>query len=57
MTILYVKSLAAWNMKVNMKKTYDDNLSEILGSLKHEGLYFLQVNISYISLRQIHVLN
>lgn len=57
MTILYVKSLAAWNMKVNTKKTYDDNLSEILGSLKHEGLYFLQVNISYISLCQIHVLN
>ena len=50
-------SLRAWNMKVSMIKTYDDNLSEILGSLGHESLYFLHVNTSYISLRQIHFLN
>lgn len=41
------------------KKTTDDqNLTEILKKLKHEGmLYFLQVNIFYIPLQQIHFLN
>ena len=41
------------------KKTTDDqNLSKILESLKPEGmLYFLQVNIFYIPLHQIHFLN
>lgn len=41
------------------KKTTDGhNLGEILESLEHEGmLYFLKVNIFYIPLRQIHLLN
>ena len=41
------------------KNTTDGhNLSEILESLEHEGmLYFLKVNIFYIPLRQIHLLN
>lgn len=41
------------------KKTTDDqNLTEILKKLKHEGmLYFLPVNIFYIPLQQIHFLN
>lgn len=41
------------------KKTTDDhNLSEILHSLEHEGmLYFLLVNIFYISLHQVHFLH
>ena len=41
------------------KKTTDDhNLSEILETLKHEGmLYFLQMDIFYIPLHQIPFLN
>ena len=49
--------LEQWKEKTDKKQNHH-NLSEILESLKHEGmLYFLQVNIFYIPLRQIHFLN
>ena len=49
--------LEEWKEKTDKKQNHH-NLSEILESLKHEGmLYFLQVNIFYLSLHQVHFLS
>ena len=49
--------LEEWKEKTDEKQNHH-NLSEILESLKHEGmLYFLQVNIFYLSLHQVHFLS
>ena len=49
--------LEEWKEKTDKKQNHH-NLSEILESLKHEGmLYFLQVNIFYIPLHQVHFLS
>ena len=46
--------LEEWKEKTDKEQNHH-NLSEILVSLKHEGmLYFLQVNIFYFPLHQIH---